>query len=436
MQLSVLGLGKIGAPLAAVLASKGHHVIGVDSNAACVRRLGKGEAPVQEPDLEELISANRDQLTATLSYEEAVLGSDVSFVVVPAPSGVQGTFCNSNIVAAVRQIGQALRQKSTYHVVSIFSTVMPGSTGGEIREALEHSSGRLTGRDIGLCYNPGFIALGSVIHDMLNPDFILLGESDSKAGEIVESLYRSVCGKDVPVRRMNLINAEIAKISLNTYLTTKITYANMLADICERIPDADVDVVTCAMGVDSRVGAKYLKSGTGYGGPCFPRDNIALAALASSIGARADIAEATDRLNRYQTDRLVAHVQSRISPPSRVGILGLSYKPDTSVVEESSGVALARRLLDAGYMVKVFDPMGLDSARAIFGAKIVCESMEACVDGVDLIVITTPWPAFSALRPDSLKGSGKRPIIIDCWRILPKDRFKEIVDIVYLGYGC
>jgi UDPglucose 6-dehydrogenase len=435
MRLSVIGLGKVGSPLAAVFASKGHHVIGVDVAVEYVRMLASGKAPVQEPHLQELIDASKSRLTANVSYEDAVLGSDVSFVVVPAPSDENGVFTNKNVIAAVQEIGKGLRNKTGYHVVNIITTVMPGSTGGEIRDAIEKNSGRRAGDGLGLCYNPGFIALGSVIHDMLNPDFILLGESDSKAGDVVESLYRTTCDNQPPIRRMDLINAEIAKLSLNAYLTTKISYANMLAEICERLPGADVDVVTSAIGLDTRIGSKYLKGAISYGGPCFPRDNTAFAALARIIGARADIAEATTRLNRYHADRLVAHVRGRAARGSTVGILGLSYKPDTPVIEESPGVALALRLLDGGYVVKVFDPMALDVALAVLGRTALAESMEACVREADLVVITTPWPAFSRLDAASFRRGGKRPVIIDCWRVLPKERFEDVAEVVYVGYG-
>jgi len=435
MRLSVFGLGKIGSPLAAVFASKGHDVIGVDVAAECVRMLANGKAPVQEPHLQELIDISKGRLSATACYEHAVLNSDISFVVVPAPSGENGMFTNENVIAAVEEIGKGLRKKTGYHVVNIVTTVMPGSTDGEIREAIEKHSGRRVGDGLGLCYSPEFVALGSVVQNILNPDFILLGASDSKAGDVVENLYRSVCDNNPPIRRMNLINAEIAKLSLNTYLTTKISYANMLADICERLPDADVDVVTSAIGLDTRIGSKYLKGGVSFGGPCFPRDNVAFAALARTIGARADIAEATTRLNNYNAARLVAHVCARAAPGSTVGILGLSYKPDTPVIDESPGVALAIGLSHAGYLVKAFDPLALAAAEEILGKEVIAKSMETCVREAHLVVITTPWPAFSSLNPASLRRRGKPPVILDCWRILPKEQFEGMAEIVYLGCG-
>jgi len=436
MRTSVIGLGKLGSPLAAVLASKGHQVIGVDLNPEYVRLLAAGKAPVEEPRLQELIDASAGRLTAIHAVEPAVLGSDITFVIVPTPSDSKGAFSSRHVLAAVHDIGKALRKKDSYHVVNITSTVMPGATGGEIREMLEEASGRKVGKDVGLCYNPEFIALGSVVRDMLYPDMLLIGESDTRAGDLLESVYRTTCENTPPVRRMSFVNAELTKISVNTFVTTKISYANMLADICDHLPGADVDVVTAALGMDSRIGGKYLKAALGYGGPCFPRDNVAFAHLAHNLGARADVAEATDRLNQYQIDRLVATVHRFVAPGRSVGILGLSYKPDTWVIEESQGVALASRLADEGYRVLVYDPMALAAATAVLGRKaIAAESAEACAGAVDMLVVTTPWRQFRELPAAALARPDRRIPVLDCWRILPKDQLAGIADIVYLGFG-
>src|SRR5258705_3032132 len=285
MKLSVVGLGKLGAPLAALFASKGFEVLGTDLSPASVDAINQGRAPVDEPGLQALIDVSRSQLRATTDAAEAVAETDVTFVIVPTPSDSTGRFSNGAVVRAMEAVGDGIRRKNGYHVVSITSTVMPGSTGGEIRDALERHAGRPVGPDLGLCYTPEFIALGSVIRDMLRPDMILIGESDRKAGDVLENLYNRCCDNTPVVRRMNFVNAELAKISVNTFVTTKISYANMLADICDRLPGADVDVVTQAIGTDSRVGSKYLKGALGYGGPRFPRDNFAFAALPPPIRA-------------------------------------------------------------------------------------------------------------------------------------------------------
>jgi UDPglucose 6-dehydrogenase len=272
---------------------------------------------------------------------------------------------------------------------------------------------------------------------MQHPDFVLIGESDRRAGDVLEELYRPVYDLMPPVLRMNFVNAELAKISVNTFITTKISYANMLSDICDRLPGADVDVVTAAIGCDSRIGSKYLRGATGYGGPCFPRDNIAFGQLARALGSRADIADATDTLNRYQIERVLRIIQGRVRSGSRIGILGLSYKPHTPVIEESPGLALAMRLLDEHYSVTAYDPMALDAARTLLGDRFTAASdAAACAASSDALVITTPWPEFQNLSPAAVGSTRSRPsrlLIVDCWRILPCEQFAQVADVIQLG---
>jgi UDPglucose 6-dehydrogenase len=427
----VIGLGKLGSPMAALFAAKGHDVIALDVNPSVVSLLQSGRAPVDEPKLQETINAGRSRLTATSDFALAAQ-TEAAFIVVPTPSDAGGGFSNEYVLAAVDKLGSALASYSEYHLVAITSTVMPGSMDGPIRETLERASGRTIGADIGLCYNPEFIALGSVIDNMLEPDFLLIGESDARAGAFVATVYDSVCSNNPPVRRMSFINAELTKIAINTYVTTKISYANMLADLCDRLPGADADVVATAVGSDSRIGRKYLRGAIGYGGPCFPRDNVAFSTLAAQLGANADIARATDAINRYQIERLNAAVIKRVSPGARVAVLGMSYKPDTPIIEESQGIQLAQRLHNEGYAVTIHDPMaGVAAARAL-GAGVTHErSATEAVRNADIAVITTPWPEYALLD----RGAAARRIpVIDCWRILSK-KSQATFEIIWLGYG-
>ena len=431
MEIAVIGLGKLGSPLAAVLASRGHTVVGVDLNPAAVQALNAGRAPVVEPGLQERLEMAQGRLRATTDFADAIAATDISFVIVPTPSGPDGAFTNRFVIDAVKRIGAALRTTSRYHVVNITSTVMPGSTGGEIRAALEAASGRTVGVDVGLTYNPEFIALGSVVRDLLHPDMILIGESDPRAGDVLEGAYKLTVPETTPVQRMNWVCAELTKIAVNTYVTTKISYANMIAELCEQLPGADVDVVTRALGRDSRIGAKYLKGALGYGGPCFPRDNVALATLARSLGLRADVAEATDTVNRRQVDRVVRLVARLAPDPATVAVLGLSYKPDTPVVEESQGVMIARALAAAGHAVLIADPVALDSGSAVLGDTVTpMSTAEAAVAAAAVIVVTTPDRAFAALAAATFAGKA----VVDCWRILP-EAVGEVADVVHLGRG-
>ncbi|MGA7935165.1 MAG: nucleotide sugar dehydrogenase [Kovacikia sp.] len=436
--VSVVGLGKLGTPMVACLADKGYRVIGVDVNPAAIQAINAGKAPVQEPGLDEMLHRNHDRIRATSDYREAIAHSDVTFIIVPTPSDATGKFSIKYVLSALDPIGEALRNKDGFHLVVITSTVMPGATGTEIRAALEAKSGKRCGEGFGLCYSPEFIALGSVIHDMLNPDFILIGESDPKSGEILATIYRNLVDNNPPVSHMNLVNAELAKISVNTFVTTKISYANMLGEICERLPGADVDVVTAAIGQDSRIGKKYLRGATGYGGPCFPRDNIAFGVLAQAVGANAALAEATDVINRKQAARIVSHLLPRIKPDAKVGILGLAYRPDTNVIEESQGVALAQELLSKGFSVILYDPLALDNTRQVLGAgPEYAPSIQDCVHQADAIVITTPCKEFKALEPTDFSSEvpAQPKVVLDCWRVLNRDRFASVCEYIALGVG-
>ena len=433
MRVAVVGLGKLGAPLAAVLASKGNDVLGIDVNPEAVRRLKEGVAPVEEPGLQELVSDSSDRLSATTDVAAAA-GADVSILLVPTPSDERGAFSNEYVLAALEEVGRGLAGRDDHYVVIVASTVMPGSCDTVIRPALERVSGRRVGETLGLCYSPEFIALGSVIRDMLEPDMVLIGESDARAGDVLERLYAGVCENDPPVRRMSLVNAELTKIAVNTYVTMKISYANALADMCERLPGADVEAVTDALGLDTRIGRKYLRGGLAYGGPCFPRDNKAFGVLARDLGAEPLLSEATDAVNAAQTDRLARIVQARLEAGNRVGILGLSYKPDTAVVEESPGIALARLLANSGYEVLVYDPVATDAALgALGGLAQGCSSAGELLAQTDVAVIATPWPEFAELPIEAFEREGRRVVVIDCWRLLRDRAPNGAVEIVRLG---
>jgi UDPglucose 6-dehydrogenase len=437
LHIAVIGLGKLGSPLAAVIAAKGHTVVGADLNPVVVQLINAGQPPVDEPGLGELLAQAQGRLTATQVVAEAVGAADISFIVVPTPSQEDGSFLNDMVVDAVTAVGTARRSQPGRHVVVVTSTVMPGSSAGPIRAALEQASGMVVGADIGLCYSPEFIALGSVIHDILNADLVLIGESDPTSGQVLEEVLSGLVERDAPVMRMNLVNAEVAKLAINTFVTTKISYANMLAEICEQLPGADAGVVSAAVGLDSRIGNKYLQPAIPFGGPCFPRDNRALSRLADSAGVSADIADATQAINIRQVARLAAALTEGLEPRARVAILGLAYKPGTSVAEASAGVDLARRLSDGGYQVAVYDPEAIDATRRILGERVeYADTAAKAIRGAGAIAITTAWDEFRRLDPGLLGPAAKKPLILDCWRLLGDNAFDELAAIVHPGTGA
>jgi UDPglucose 6-dehydrogenase len=417
--ISVIGLGKLGASMLAGMASRGFDVIGVDIAESSVRAVNEGRAPVQETGLEAMISAHRDRIRATTSHEEAVLESDISFVIVPTPSDSRGAFELQYAKYAFEQLGKALAKKDSYHVIVLTSTVLPGATRHGLLPVLEAASGKRCGKDFGLCYGPEFIALGSVIRDFLSPDFYLVGEFDQRSGDVLEEVNLEICVKEPVVHRMSIENAEIAKIALNSYVTMKISFANTLADLCERVPGGDVDVVSDAIGSDTRIGHKYLSGGLGFGGPCFPRDNVALGFLCEHVGADGSLLVANQGYNESMASRITAKITPLLQKGQTAAVLGLSYKPLSHVVEEAQGVALALTMAEGGMRVIGYDPLASDGARSAFRDKaLVAESIDAALADAALVVVTTPDAAFRALKAEDFLGGKESVTVVDCWRCL------------------
>jgi UDPglucose 6-dehydrogenase len=423
--------------MAACFADRGISTIGVDVNPRTVAKINAGESPIFEPGLAELISRGRGQLRATEDVAEGVLNSEVTFIVVPTPSESHGGFSLRYVNAAAEALGKALRDKPAQHDIVLTSTVLPGSSEHSVIPLIENFSGKRCGEGFGFCYNPEFIALGTVILDFLNPDFILIGESDGAAGERLERLYHTVCENDPPASRVNIVSAELAKISVNSFVTMKISFANMLAALCEELPGADVDSVTAAIGRDSRIGSKYLKGALGYGGPCFPRDNMALAYLAKQLGVRSVLPEATDAFNSAFLERLTAWIAGSVPSQAVVAVLGLSYKPNTTVVEESQGLKLAERFAARGLRVVVYDPVALESARAALKKRVrYAETLEGAIKDAKVIVVANPDQEFRALNRNNLMTSKSRPLLIDLWRMF-RDSCQDgnAVDYRAVGLG-
>jgi UDPglucose 6-dehydrogenase len=292
---------------------------------------------------------------------------------------------------------------------------MPGTTRDVVKPILERESERKCGSDLLLAYSPEFIALGTVIRDFLEPDWVLLGEDSPAAGDWLEEFYKKVCKNNPPVQRMSAINAEIAKLSLNCYVTTKISFANSLAAICEQVPGGDAQTILKAIGLDKRIGQKAILPGLGFGGPCFPRDNLAFQTFAKDAGACAPLAEAVQAINETQPERVVKLIQSQIDRGSVVAILGAAYKPMTDIIEDAQPVLIARLLVGRGYRVRVFDPMAKARLDAELGTSVeIVSSMEDCVSAAAACLIGLPWDANRDPAPLLGKMSPPR-LVIDPW---------------------
>lgn len=419
--VAVIGLGKLGGTMAGCLASRGFNVIGVDVSQKAVNALNAGRAPAQETGLAELIAKHKDRIRATMSHEEAIRNTDLSFVIVPTPSDERGAFSLQYAAYAFEAIGKALAKRERYHVVVLTSTVLPGSTRYSLLPILEKHSGKQCGRDFGLCYSPEFIALGTVIRDYLNPDFYLVGEFDERAGAALESVNTRVALNQAPSKRMSIENAELAKISVNSFVTLKISYANMLADLCERIPGGDVDVVSDAIGMDKRIGRRYLTGGFGYGGPCFPRDNVALNFIGKHLGASTQLLAVNDDFNRTISPRFIEKLKPYLHKGATVAVLGLAYKPLSHVIEESAGMYLCLALANSGFRVIGYDPLAAEEAQAALRMHaLVADSLVACLQDAECVLVTTPDELYKALKPEDYLGGKKFVTVVDFWRCLPE----------------
>lgn len=437
-RLSVFGLGKLGCTMLACFASKGWQVIGMDVNKLSVDTVNKGKSPIYEPGVNELIGKFKDNISATSDTEYAVRNTDVSFVIVPTPSTMDGTFSTDFVEAVAAEIGSILRSKDSYHTVVITSTVLPGDM-KLIQDLLERTSGKKCTEDFGLCYNPDFIALGSVVRDFLNPEMVLIGESDKKAGDTLENIHSNLVDNSPNIHRMNFYNAELTKIALNSYCTLKITFANILAEICEKMPGGNVDQVTDALGDDPRIGNKYLKGGLSYGGPCFPRDNRAFAKAAEKFGCTTPLSVRTDQINDYHRNERIPNKLLALMKKyktNKLSILGLSYKTDTQLVEESAAISIINALIKDDVQLSIYDPAGMEEAKTEITDldKITfADSAKECLLGAKICFIATPWQEFKDLsKQDFLQTMSKNPVIFDGWNIY---LFENDTDINYIRIG-
>jgi UDPglucose 6-dehydrogenase len=397
---AVFGLGKLGACIAATLAARGFEVVGIDIDAEKVRRLNEGQPPVEEPLLAETVQAGRARLRASTDPREAVK-TDVSFFIPPSGSLPDGSFSNEFLLKAMQSCARALAGAGkSGHLFVCSSTTTPGACDTVLVPMIEKETKWTCGRDFGFCYNPEFIALGNVVNGLLEPDLVLIGESDPESGAALEALYKKYNRNRPQISHMSLVSAELAKISLNSYITMKISFTNQLRMIAERFPKADIHSVLDAIGSDSRIGKKYLRAGLSYGGPCFPRDNRLVAYTARQAGISAPLAEASDKVNEDTKRDLLEKVKARVTRSDLVAVLGLTYKPDTYITEESAGLYLAQHLKQQGYRVLVHDFGAKPSNNpSLHEFEIIKDlAVFASRNDIKLAVICCPWPQYKEVK--------------------------------------
>jgi len=435
--ISLVGLGKLGLCLSACLAEKGFNVVGVDIEESVVNKVNQGVAPWFEPQLQEFLAKHGGKtLHATAHHQEAIEKSNITFVLVATPSNHDGSFSNRFIESALKSLSEALQKNNKkHHLFIISSTVMPGSIEASFIPIIEKYSGRKLNKGFSICYDPDFVALGQIIKGFLQPELIVIGESDSEAGAKVEAIHNQICENKPVISWVSITNAELAKVCLNAYITTKISFANSLANLCEKIPNADVDSITKAIGVDRRISPYYFQGGLAFGGTCFPRDTHAYLNTSAEYGVQADIIQAVEQVNQYQKQHLaemVLHELAKIENKT-IGILGLAFTVNTAVVVQSPAINLIKELLKHNLHIIAYDPYAIISAKAILGSAIeYVDTPESCLEKAGLAVVT--------LRDMKLKQSidnfpfSANPLtIIDCWRIMSPIKLPKTVRYVPLG---
>lgn len=433
--ISVVGLGKLGLGFAAHAADCGVKTIGIDHDERVISAIESGQPRIYEPGLKELLLISRQNLKVTSQHSQAIAETDTTFILVPTPSSPDGRLSAEYVKGSLQVLAQALsRSTKPYHLFVVSSTLMPGCMEQEIIPLIEQNSQRQINQGFGVCYNPELVALGNVLYDFAYPDLVLIGQSDKQAGDLLQALYQSLCPNDPPIFRMSFLSAEIAKISLNVYVSMKISFANMLANVCEHFPDADVDAITAALGADRRISPHYFRGGPAYGGNCFPRDISAFLEFAKSLGSRTDLIQDVQELNEYQNQHLLNKVMGLLSDynEKKVSVLGLAFKPGTQVITHAPAVNLIHGLLEKQVEVSVFDPLAMEAVLNRFGdALVYASSIQECTQLSPVCVVTTPADEFKIINKDYFSFDSAS--ILDCWRILDPQHLGDRIRYVALG---
>jgi UDPglucose 6-dehydrogenase/GDP-mannose 6-dehydrogenase len=445
MRISVIGTGYVGLVSGACFSEIGHDCTCVDVDVTKVERINRGESPIFEHELDAMLGRHiGKRLRATTDLVQAVKDTEITFIAVGTPFDGQRIDL-TYIRDAARQIGEALREKSGYHVVVVKSTVVPGTTDDVVRPILEEASGKCAGVDFGVGMNPEFLTEGVAIDDFMRPDRIVIGGNDAGTLDAQRKVYAPFSG--TPLLATNNKTAEMIKYTSNSILATMISFSNEIGNLCAALGGVDVaDVmqgvhlaryftVTSADGKPSKAPiTSFLWAGCGYGGSCLPKDTKALSAHGAAHGASMPLIDAVISTNRAQPARMISILEKSFPTLSglRVAILGLAFKEDTDDMRESPAIPIITQLLARGVRVKAYDPIAKETARAALPQQeiLFCDSLQSVLVDVDAAMLLTRWDEFRKL-PDLLANQGSPPLVIDGRRMLDRTTIKR-----YAGIGC
>jgi len=428
----MIGTGYVGLVSGACIADFGHIVVCVDKDAEKIEALTRGKIPIYEPGLQNLVDSNVEQgrLSFTTTLVEPVRAADAVFIAVGTPSRRGDGHAD---LSYVYDAAQAIAMGLEGFTVVITKSTVPIGTGDEVERIIREAR---PDADFVVVSNPEFLREGAAIHDFKHPDRIVVGTHDERAKKVIAEIYRPLSLNQAPILFTTRRAAELIKYAANAFLATKVTFINEIADLCEKV-GADVKEVARGIGLDNRIGSKFLHAGPGFGGSCFPKDLRALIKTAQDYEVPLRIVEAVTAVNETRKRAMARKVSSVFGGVLRgrtVGVLGLTFKPNTDDMREAPSLSLITALQDMGAQVRAFDPAGMGQAQALLGDVVYCENAYECAEAADALVIVTEWEQFRALDLDRLRDLMACPVIVDLRNVYPPNEMLRH-GFAYAGVG-
>ena len=434
MKIAVIGLGFVGLALSSVLASRGITTIGIDSDRKKCSKIAKGMPTFFEPNLEKTLKKALKEKLIITDKLSSINNCDFIFVTVGTPQKKNGEIDLSFIKSVVSNVGKLISKSKKKPTILVKSTVIPGTMKNVVLPILERNSKKKAGKDFGLISNPEFLQESQAIQDTIKPHVVILGGYRTKFMKKTKKFF-SQFNPNVPIIITNHQTAEMIKYANNSFLATKISFINQLANICQKIPDTNIDYIAQAIGLDPRIGNLFLNAGPGYGGSCLPKDIKAIINLSSKIGVQPTLLNAVEKTNKQQIRNIMELIKQNIGKikGKKITVLGVAFKPNTDDVRDSTSIELIRRLMKSGAIVTIHDPKALDSARKIFHDNTkYAKSILSALKNSQCAVIMTKWKEDERINNKTIKHMDKK-FIIDTRRILSNKNLNAKYYAIGLG---
>lgn len=435
MKIAVIGLGFVGLTLSSVLASKGITTIGIDSDRKKCSKIAKGIPTFFEPNLEKTLKKSLKKKLIITNKLSSISNCDFIFITVGTPQKKNGEIDLSFIKEIVRSVGKLISKNKKKPIILIKSTVLPGTMKQVVLPILERNSKKKAGKDFGLISNPEFLQESRAIQDTIKPHVVVLGGYRTKFMKKTEKFF-SWFNPNVPIIITNHQTAEMIKYANNSFLATKISFINQIANICQRIPDTNIDDIADTIGLDPRIGNLFLNAGPGYGGSCLPKDIKAIINLSSKIGVKPTLLNAVEKTNKQQINYIMELIKQNIGKikGKKITILGVAFKPDTDDIRDSMSIKLIRRLMKSGARITIHDPKALDNARKIFhGNAKYAISIPSALKNCQCAIIMTKWKEYEKINNKTINHMDKK-FIIDSRRILSNKNLDAKYYAIGLGH--